>query len=143
MKTRWSTVLAALCLTLMALGSGRAAPSVISVTGAGTVASPVFGTLHFSVEAQSDKGGHVSVSYGSGLGLVHYAVRSVFPLVFNQVLLSAVVTHSTDESRFPVGRTDEFTFQDTRARIGGIAWSGLNDGGTLHPLTNGRIKVTP
>jgi hypothetical protein len=61
MNTRWSIVLAALCLTLMALVSGRAAHAA-SVTGAGTVASDLFGELWFSVHARSGAG----EPFGSG-----------------------------------------------------------------------------
>jgi hypothetical protein len=138
MNTRWSTVLAALCLTVMTLASGRAAHAD-SVTGGGTVSTPAV-DLSFSVSAESGKGGHVTVSYGTAH--LQYAVTQVIPFFTGQIIVSAVVTHSTDPSRFPVNRPDEFKFQD--GRFGGgdaFAWSGLDDGGTLHRLTSGNIRI--
>jgi hypothetical protein len=139
MNTRWSTVLAALCLTVMALASGRAAHAD-SVTGGGTVSTPAV-DLSFSVSAESGKGGHVTVSYGTAH--LQYAVTQVIPFFTGQIIVRAVVAHSTDPSRFPVNRPDEFTFQDGRFPRGGdaFAWSGLGDGGTLHRLTSGNIRI--
>jgi hypothetical protein len=101
MKTRWSTVLAALCLTLMALGSGRAAHAA-SVEGAGTFVSTAYGVLHFNVHARSDAGGTVDgwVRVYSGRDYVFCDVKALsltfgFDGSFAAAEVTAVVRHST------------------------------------------------
>jgi hypothetical protein len=144
MKTRWSIVLAALCLTLMALGSGRAAPAD-SVFGHGTVSTPAGVDLAFNAGAFTGARGTLEGDVVVGDSHVHvlYDVRSLFLFgSFGNARVSGVVTHSQDNSRFPVGRTDTFVFHD--GRFGGVdafAWSGFNDGLTFHPLRSGDIKI--
>jgi hypothetical protein len=142
MKTRWSTVLAALCLTLMALGSSRAAHAE-SVKGAGTVVSPVFGVIRFSVSAANLEGGHISVSYD--VDHVHYDVTGVRGILWGRIFVTGVVTHALNPNAFPVGRADTFLFQDgSYPETDGIdrfAWTGLDSVLTLRPLTTGQILI--
>jgi hypothetical protein len=117
MMTRWFTLLAALCLTVMALGTGRAAHAA-SMAGHGLVGSS-FGELVFVVNAQSkgrNQEGYIRVEFDRGLQ-VHLKVKTA---VFNigpqsdSALLTAVVSISNDP-RFPPGAVASFFFVDNGA----------------------------
>jgi hypothetical protein len=143
MKTRWSTGLAALGLTLMALSSGRAAHAA-SVTGGGTVVISGQSVVWFSVSARRDAGRtegtlrirdpyaeficdvtDLSFSFANG--------RSV-------VTGRGVVTHTTG-GPYRVGMTTPFFFEDNEATGDRVAL----DGWGMPPSRpiNGSIKIRP
>jgi hypothetical protein len=147
MNTRFATVFAALCLTVMALASGRAAAQT-KVTGGGTVDSPgVY--FEFSVSARSDEGGIVQIEFSeqSKWQQVQYTVTRFTagpdPEKPETVYVTAVVTRSTT-SRFPVGQTADFGFLDAKYRsdtvYDGIAWSWTGDF-LFRPLRRGNINI--
>jgi hypothetical protein len=145
MNTRFATVFAALCLTVMALGSGRAAHADTLVTGGGTVDSPGI-YFEFSVSARSDEGGIVQIEFSeqSKWQQVQYTVtRFTVPPSPGMVYVTAVVTRSTT-SRFPVGQTADFGFLDAKYRsdtvYDGIAWSWTGDF-LFRPLRRGTINI--
>src|SRR5262249_44240284 len=115
MNTRWSIVLAALCLTLMALGSSRAAHAE-SVRGGGTV-SVGRDVVYFSVSAQRDRGGTSGTFRVRSGGFERVCAVKELQFTFDpgqgRVTGFAVVTHSTDPRS--VGSTVGFFFMDNEA----------------------------
>jgi hypothetical protein len=137
MRSRWSTVLAVLGLTVIALGSGRAAHAV-SVAGLGTVFSPGLGVnLGFAVLVESQRGGFVRVA--SGRDHVHCEGRIV-AIGPSQVDISAVVTHST-HPLFPPGTPVNFFFRDSAT--GDIFGSGAFGVPLFTPIASGDIRFRP
>jgi hypothetical protein len=140
MNTRWSTLLAALCLTVMALGGGRAAHAA-SVTGAGIVVTVDGDVLRFNVSARSGRGGIVVVRFGgdefvcavTGLGF-NYGSS------FANASVSAVVTDSTNPS-FPVGAGVQFGFTDWFTGSDGFGLNGLGFDDFGDYITRGFITI--
>jgi hypothetical protein len=137
MNTRWSTLLAALGLTLLALGSGRAAHAA-SVTGQGTIVANSGDVLWFTVAADSHGGGAVLVRIGAD-----QIVFAVTPVIFTQykAVLDVVVKQSTTWV-FPPGYTSRFVFYDygtTDDAFISAEWSSSS----ADTIASGNITIRP
>jgi hypothetical protein len=138
MNTRWSTVFAALGLTVMALGSGRAAHAA-SVTGAGTVLTDSGDVLWFSVSAQSSRGATVVVRVG-GDQFLCAAAADQLNFFGNGVSVNAVVTRSTNP--LWVGSRAYFLFLDNGAAVD--QFKSLDFGvNPASAITSGFITIRP